>query len=131
MRAVIDTNVIVSAIFFKGNPRKILEKLVEGKFELICSQKIIEEYVRVIEDFGKKYEKEFGRLSASFIIDIATIIKVTSKGHYSRDPDDDKFINCANTADVKYLVSGDKDILVLKKVNNIEIINPKNFLSKI
>jgi predicted nucleic acid-binding protein len=45
MRIVIDTNVIISAIFFNGTPRRILEKWAEEKFELICSQEIIEEYI--------------------------------------------------------------------------------------
>ena len=131
MQAVVDTNVIVSAIFFKGTPRVILQKIFEGKLELICSQKIIEEYIRVIEHFGKKSGKEIGKLTANFIIENATIIKVTAKGKYSRDPDDDKFINCAKTANVKYLVSGDKDLLVLKKIKDTEIVTPKEFIEKI
>jgi putative PIN family toxin of toxin-antitoxin system len=131
VQAVIDTNVIVSAIFFKGLPRTILEKLADNKFELICSQPIVEEYVRVVDYFAKKFDKDLSSLSASFVIENASIIKCTAKGKYSRDPDDDKFINCARTAKVKYLVSGDKDLLVLKKINNLEIITPKEFLSKI
>ena len=131
MKAVIDTNVIVSAVFFKGNPQKILEKLSDKKFELICSQKIIEEYERVIDYFAKKYDKELGRFSASFIFESATIIKVTSLGKYCRDPDDDKFINCAKDANAKYIVSGDKDLLVLNKINSIEFVTPKEFLSKL
>jgi putative PIN family toxin of toxin-antitoxin system len=131
MRAVIDTNVIVSAVFFKGNPRAILDKLSDNKFELICSQKIIEEYVRVIDYFAKKYDKELGNFSASFIIESATIIKVSHYGKYCRDPNDDKFINCARTANAKYIVSGDKDLLVLNKIEDIEIVTPKEFLSKI
>ncbi len=48
----------------------------------------------------------------------------------SRDPDDDKFIACAITAQAKFIVSGDQDLLEIGVYENIEIITPKAFVSR-
>ena len=47
---------------------------------------------------------------------------------YSRDPDDDKFINCARSGEVEYIVSGDKDLLVLEEIGRIKIVEVGDFL---
>ena len=47
----------------------------------------------------------------------------------SRDLDDDKFIETAVAGKCRYIVSGDKDLLVLKKYENIKIVNPVEFIS--
>ena len=46
----------------------------------------------------------------------------------SSDPDDDKFIACALASNAKYIVSGDDDLLCLKKYMGIEIVKSKWFI---
>lgn len=58
------------------------------------------------------------------------IIEPVSDVKISRDPDDDKFINCAKDAHALYIVSGDKDLLVLRQFENIQIITAKEFCEK-
>ncbi len=53
-----------------------------------------------------------------------------SEVHLSRDLDDDKFIACANDARAIYIVSGDKDLLVLERYKDIEIITAKAFCER-
>lgn len=53
-----------------------------------------------------------------------------SKVKVSRDPDDDKFVGCAKDAKALYIVSGDKDLLVLGHYENIEIVTAKEFCEK-
>ena len=53
---------------------------------------------------------------------------IVKKHKISRDLNDDMFIDCAIAAKAKYIVSGDNDLLCLKEINNIEILNPKYFL---
>lgn len=48
----------------------------------------------------------------------------------SRDPEDDKFINCALDTKSLFIVSGDNDLLVLKKYKDIEIITAQEFCKK-
>ncbi len=47
---------------------------------------------------------------------------------YSRDPDDDKFINCARSGDIEFIISGDKDLLVLEEIRGIRIVGVADFL---
>ena len=58
------------------------------------------------------------------------VIDPSSDVHISRDPDDEKFINCALSGSAVYIVSGDNDLLDLKAVQGIEIITAKEFLDR-
>ena len=54
IRAVVDTNVFISGIFWSGTPMKVLEAWTDGKFKLIVSNEILVEYERVFEELNKK-----------------------------------------------------------------------------
>ncbi len=58
------------------------------------------------------------------------VIDPTHTRKISRDPDDDKFINCALSARALYIVSGDNDLLEIKEVEGIEIVTARTFLDK-
>ncbi|RKZ01438.1 putative toxin-antitoxin system toxin component, PIN family [Candidatus Fermentibacteria bacterium] len=55
MWVVIDTNVLISAIFFKGKPGIILEAWITGKLEIILSTDILNEYSEVIDRLSAKF----------------------------------------------------------------------------
>lgn len=55
MKVVIDTNVIVSGIFFGGIPGEILKSLRRGFFKLVLSHEIYEEYLEVVKELQIKY----------------------------------------------------------------------------
>jgi len=55
MRIVIDTNVLVSGIFFSGPPSKILKAWKKSEFQIVFSEEILEEYRRVAENLSEKY----------------------------------------------------------------------------
>ncbi len=46
----------------------------------------------------------------------------------SKDPDDDKFIECAVVLDAKYIISGDKALLAVKNYMGIRVLSPREFL---
>ena len=58
------------------------------------------------------------------------IVEPTSKIEICRDPDDNKFINCARDAQAMFIVSGDKDLLVIQEFENISIVTAKEFYEK-
>ena len=131
MKIVIDTNVLISGIFWSGPPSKILHAWQQEKFELALTPQIFEEYQRV----AKILYKQYPRIEITSIIDLiarnAIIYEPLGKNiTISRDPDDDKFIHCALAADAKYIISGDNDLLVLKNYFDIEIITPYQFVNK-
>ena len=130
MRIVIDTNVIASAIFFGGLPRELIEHLVKRELSAFASPEIINEYQETIKELSSKYSKKTPIFPLNTIISSIRLIDPVSDVQVCRDPDDDKFISCALDAKCVYIVSGDKDLLSIRKYKNIEILTVSEFLSK-
>ena len=131
MRIVIDTNVFISAIFFGGMPLKVLQTVISKENEACISPSIWDEYNDVIDRMTKKYPS---RLKTQLINELfKTLRLIIPKTEISicRDPDDDKFIECAIEADCIYIVSGDNDLLSLGEVEGIRICTPSDFLTDI
>ncbi len=95
MKVVLDTNVLMSGIFWSGTPCKILEHWADGKFHILLSIDIISEYQRVFEILGKKHpdSSQSGSSIISAIIAGSSIVEIKLKNpqQISSDPDDDKF----------------------------------------
>ena len=130
MKIVVDTNVIVSGIFFNGKPRELLRECFNGKYEIICTKEIFLEYVETIEKLTKKYKQRAREEIIPILLDNITIIENIDDGKYSRDPDDDKFINCAKSSGAKYVITGDNDLLVLEKIGDIRLLTVADFLKE-
>lgn len=134
MRAILDTNVIVSAIYFGGVLARILGAWGMESFELVVSPPILDEYEEVCERMqpvapGVRYSPVLSLIRAQ-----ATIVLAPPTGEpISRDRDDDKFIECAKMFDIPRpcIVTGDKDLLVIDRRSEIRIISPRTFLAEI
>ena len=129
MKIVIDTNVVASAIFFGGKPRELLEMLVSKKLDAYASAEIVDEYKETVEELRNRYPERSVAVPLTAIISAMKIIEPSSHVEICRDPDDNKFIDCACDAKCIYIVSGDKDLLSVKKYNNIKIVTVAEFLS--
>ena len=55
MRVVVDTNVLISGIFFKGPPHEILEAWINENFDFVVTTEILDEYWRVAEELATQY----------------------------------------------------------------------------
>lgn len=64
------------------------------------------------------------------LIKAMIIIEPSSHIEICRDPDDDKFLECAKDSHALYIVSGNKDLLVIEKYENIQIVTAKDFCEK-
>ena len=128
MKVIIDTNVLVSGIFFGGIPKEILLTWKSGLFTLVISHDILEEYLETVQELQNKYPTVKA-------LEIVQTIAVTSEITYSlilkeqicEDPDDDKFLAAALASKTKIIVSGDK---LLKKVygwSGISVLSPRKF----
>lgn len=127
MKIVVDTNVVISGIFFGGNPRKIVEAIVDSNIDAYATPEIIEEYMEIIESMVKRKQ---GRLNQSALYPLFSSLKIiekTSEIKVCRDPDDDKFIGCAMDSKALYIVSGDNDLLDIHEYEGIQIITAKEF----
>lgn len=131
MRIVIDTNVMVSAVFFGGQPYRLLHYIMEGQVDVVASEEIVDEYEEIFLRLKHKYPSIRTRIPLNDILARFEIIRVTSDIHVSRDPDDDKFISCAVDGKCLYIVSGDSDLLSIGNYGNVEILTVVDFLNRI
>lgn len=125
MRVVLDTNVLVSGIFWKGAPHSIMTAWVRGRFEVVISKDILHEYLAVLKRIDTK--GDVAERWGVFILENAHVVKVSNLVKLSRDSADDKFINTAITGRADYIVSGDDDLLSLKKKSPVTTISPSKF----
>lgn len=127
MKIVVDTNVIVSGVFFGGYPAKVIKSIISSKVIACATTQIVNEYLEIVEEMINRKQGNIDKNILLPFINILEIIESKSHIEVSRDPDDNKFIECANDANALYIVSGDKDLLVLKKYQDIKIITAKEF----
>lgn len=131
MRAILDTNVFISGIFFSGPPSQILKAWANKKFQLVLSQPKLDEYQRVSEELSSK----FSSIDISQILDFVMIhelfvdtrdISIT----VCDDPDDDKFIECALAGKCEIIISGNKHLLKLSKYRGVAILALRDFVDR-
>ena len=130
MKIVIDTNVIASAIFFGGRPKELIEHLVYRRVDAYASTEIISEYRETIEELSERYPNRPNNIPLTDILFTMKMVEPTTHVDICRDPDDNKFIDCAIDGGCIYIVSGDKDLLSLKSYRDIEIVTVSEFLTK-
>ena len=131
MRIVIDTNVLLSGIFWGGLPFEILDLWVQDKIDLLASQAILTEYARVLQKYGfKKSGLDLADNWLHFIVQHAHIIHVQRQFHVCRDGADDMFLDCAVEGVADYIVSGDKDLLILQEFRGVDIVTPRLFIKE-
>ena len=128
-KIVIDTNIYISAIFWGGKPRSVVDLGRNGQVSIFTS-------LQIEEEIEKKLKAKFGLSDeeiAQILFDFSTFtlpIKVSQKIRViDDDPDDDKFIECAVTSLAGFIVSGDKHLLNLKEYKGIKIMKAADFLS--
>ena len=127
MRVVVDTNVVVSGVFFGGAPRRVVEAVVDSEVEAAATGEIVEEYSRVVE---RMVQRKGGRLRSDafqVLVSKLEVIEPVTHVEACRDPDDDKFIGCAIDSRAVYVVSGDKDLLDMGSYGGVEMVTAAEF----
>jgi uncharacterized protein len=107
VKAVLDTNIVVSAhLKAEGREALILELALAAKFKLCASEPIFEEYEAVLmrPRFGFDPQKIAKSLKA--IRKVSLFVRPRKPLRVARDPDDDKFLECALEAGAECLVTG-------------------------
>ncbi|MEE8167666.1 MAG: putative toxin-antitoxin system toxin component, PIN family [Candidatus Hydrothermarchaeales archaeon] len=130
LRVVLDTNVLISAIGWRGHPRKVLALCIDGKLTLMQTQEMLKEFERVLQRARFTFiHAEKKQELLRYLIDIS--IKVTPKENVEvikEDPDDNKFLDCAVAGKADYIVSGDRHLLKLKEHKGIKIVTASGLL---
>jgi len=129
IKAILDTNVFVSGVFWKGPPFEILKAWQEQRFRLAISPPILDEYRRVLDEMMKKRPLPvFTSILRIIELHSEMVEPVSFPEPVCSDPDDDKFLEAALAARAGYVVSGDTALLKVKQYRGIEIVRPRQFV---
>jgi len=126
-RAVLDSNVYLSAVLFGGNPRLIVELAQSGLIETIASGAIVaevEETLRRKFDWSEMKIRAVGSATWRAAIQVVPRITVTD----CIDPGDNRVLECAVAANVNFIVTGDRHLLDLNPYGRTAILTPRQFL---
>ena len=131
MKIVLDTNVLVSGIFFSGPPAEILRAWSHGKIRLVLSPEILDEYTRVSAELAEK----FSGIDVQRILDLVVVHSVVCSPapmpeRVCEDPHDDMYIAAAIDSRTKIIVSGDKHLLKVSGYQGVSVITPRQFLAQ-
>jgi uncharacterized protein len=122
MRLILDTNLWISFLI-SSKFEKLDELLINQKSKLLFSQELLEEFVAVAKcpKLRKYISKDELEDLLETIHEVAEFVNVTSKVSKCRDPKDNFLLSLAVDGKADYLLTGDKDLLVLKKIGKTEI----------
>ena len=126
MKIILDTNVIIDATQDNFSYTwKIVNLVLKGKVEAFGVDKIIKEYRLIIK---KNIKNEKDKISLENFIARVRVVNTHKKINLIEDdPEDNKFLECADEARVDYIISSDQHLLNLEKFQNTEILSPKDF----
>ncbi|NET27959.1 putative toxin-antitoxin system toxin component, PIN family [Okeania sp. SIO1I7] len=133
MRIILDTNTVISGLFWRGKPFEVLELVRSGKVEVYTSEAMLEELLDVLQ--RPKFSGRLALLESSpqevvnswiswvEVVEVAEVEKVVIS-----DPDDDQIIACAKLANADFIISGDTDLLNIKAEVIIPIVSADEFI---
>lgn len=134
MRAVVDTNVLISGVLWFGAPHRLLGCAGQGQMTLVSCRELLEEFAAVIvRPTFARYLDRAGVSADDVIVRVRMLVEV---GHpmplpapVSRDPDDDVVLALAAVSRVDLIVSGDRDLLDLESFRGIPIVDAATALT--
>lgn len=132
-RVVLDTNSLIQCISKRSPYHRIWERILKGERTLCVSNEIIEEYEEVLE---RNISHRFAVLAINVIINNPYTLFITPYYHFNliqQDPDDNKFVDCAVSANARFIVTEDHHFNILKSIEfpRVEIIGLDDFIKQI
>ena len=129
MIVTVDTNLLVSGVFFGGIPGKILDAARQGVFTLAMSPSLLTELGAVFSRprFGLSVDAVqllMADLEASAMI----VYPEAGRRRVLPDPEDDAAVDCAIESRSVYIVSGDSHGTDLGTVEDITVVTPRQFV---
>ncbi|MBI4022464.1 MAG: putative toxin-antitoxin system toxin component, PIN family [Candidatus Andersenbacteria bacterium] len=128
LRIVVDTNIIVSALNFGGPPDRVIIYCTTSAAQLYLSPFILHETQNVLtRKFG--WHANRAHRTIELLKRQATMITPTDRLSLVTDEADNRILECAQAVSADYLVTGDQELLNLKKVNGTAIVSAARFLN--
>lgn len=130
IRVVIDTNLLLSALLFGGEPGKLHDLWIAGRLLPLLSRETFTEFRKVLN-----YPKfrlspaEIKMLVEDELLPYADVVDVTEDASGTcRDPNDDMFLALAASGEAAYLITGDQDLLILGTFRETKIVTAKEMM---
>ena len=130
-RVVIDTNILISALVFSGNISKLRFAWQSGSFTPLVSKVTTTELIRVLAyPKFKLMPTEREDLLSDYLLFCESVVvpDILPATPECRDPFDVPFLGLALVGEADYLVTGDRDLLVLKDDFSCQIVAADDFL---
>jgi putative PIN family toxin of toxin-antitoxin system len=134
MRAVLDTNVIVSGLVWGGPPRHLLDLARRGTLTLYTSAALLDELRDVLsrEKFAARLaarNRTPNGIARGYVALARSVAAPTIPRTVPADADDDAVLACALAAHADLIVTGDRDLLILNPFRAIAILKPADALA--
>jgi uncharacterized protein len=136
LKLVLDTTTFVSAFFWKGNGAQLFRKIEEGRASVYITHELLEAIKEVIK--RPKFQAVMNKAGLTPEVIVQKIVSVAHlvggpQLHIDvcRDSKDNKILECAVNANADYIISGDNDLIVIKKYEQIPIIATSELLRRI
>ena len=128
---VIDTNLFVSQLLTANSVPALAIQKSFNQGVILFSEETLSELINVImrPKFDKYVSHSDRREYIHSICSISRTIPVFQNLKLCRDPKDNKILDVAINGEADVIISGDQDLLVLKKIRNIPILSPVKFMS--
>lgn len=130
VKVVLDTNIFISALVYGGVPEKVLRMILTKELQVVISPVLQAELTDIITKkfplsladmylLKEEMEKSFIIVNPHMDLDVV------------RDNDDNRVLEAAVEGDCEFIITGDQDLLELRKYKNIKIVTPAEFLKLI
>ena len=131
MKAILDTNVLISAYVFPGGkPEAVYRLAIEGRLEIGTSLPLLAEFGRVL-DVKFSWMPDRVEAAVAQMTRIASVVEPVETIHViTADPADDRVLEAAQAFSAEVIVSGDRHLLDLGTWNGIEIASPAAFIDR-
>ena len=131
IKVVLDTNVFISALFWKGALYQIFKRILEGAVLNFVSLQILAEIKERLLDKFKLPPEKVKEFLEIIVFNSQIVYPKKKLNIVKKDPEDNKILECALEAKASFIISGDRHLLEIKEYKGIKIISAKEFLSEI
>ena len=131
MKVVLDTNVLISGIFYSGPPSRIISAWIEDEFDLVVSTEVVEEYRRVAERISARFPGvELDRVLDRIALHALLVLPAKISGDACADLNDIKFLECAVVSRADCIISGDRALVRVSGYEGIVVVTPRHFVDR-
>jgi uncharacterized protein len=137
VRLLLDTNVVMSALLWQGAPYRLLAAIRgQANIQLFSSPALLEELADVLtRPSATKRLALIGKTAREVLADFVEVVEMVEPVDVPRvvlnDPDDDHVVAAAQAAHFDYIVSGDTDLLSLRRYEAIDILTAAQAIQRI